>query len=214
MRNWTSTSLATDLVMPSLEELEREGALHFELLGVFNWFTGMGVPHVEGSHGQAHYKNFVRLVDTAVRRYESARRQLDRSINREPQTTGISDFVRCLSDLEAMFNLLHRALALLNRMKGAAEVPVEATDLQPFDADSVQRIRHASEHIDDLLRKGEIGKDDDVMLRVWREGITFAGEQISFITIATWLRRLHLIARRLIDHDSLADERPDASAST
>jgi hypothetical protein len=49
------------------------------------------------------------------------------------------------------------------------------------------------------------------MLRPWREGVTFADERISYATIAIWLRRLHAIARELIDHDPLAAERAAAA---
>jgi hypothetical protein len=206
--NWTEIATAQDLSMPSLEDLEVDGRLHIQLIGFRNLFTGMGVPYVAGSHAHAHYKNFVRLIDTAVRRYESARMNLQRAVDRPPESTGVAEVVRSLSDLEAVFNLLHRALTLLVRLKEAREAPVGSKDLLPFDEDAVQVIRNVSEHIDSALESKELGINDDVMPRVWREGITFAGERISYATMAMWLGRLHIIARTLIDHDPLAAERP------
>jgi hypothetical protein len=197
--------------MPVLADLEAAGRLHHPMLAFGHVFAGTGVPPVTGSHARSNYKNFVRVVDTSIRRYESARTQLQLAVDRPPQGTGIAEVVRATSDFEAVFNLVHRALTLLLRLKEAQEAPVRARDLLPFDEDAIQRIRNVSEHIDRALQRGEIGREDDVMVRVWREGATFAGERVSYATLAGWLRRLHTIAQRLIDHDSLAAQRPVAT---
>jgi hypothetical protein len=205
---WTEIAHAEALAMPDLSELEDAGRLNFSLAGFRNYLTGMGVPYVEGSHAQAHYKNFVRLVDTAVRRYESARYFLQQMIDRPADRDAVPEVVRALSELESMFNVLHRALVLLDQLKRAREVPVSKDDLRPFDDFAVRQIRDASEHIADYLSRGDIGKNDDVMVRAWAEGITFVGKRISFVQVAMWLERLHEIARRLVDHDPFADQRP------
>jgi hypothetical protein len=41
-----------------------------------------------------------------------------------------------------------------------------------------------------------------------REGVSFTGESISYATLANWLTRLHHTVRGLVDHGSLAGERP------
>lgn len=121
--NWTEIAFADSLSMPNLRELESEGRLHIELLAFRNMLTGQGVPYVARSHAHAHYKNLVRVVDTAVRRYQSARDHLQRALDRPPESTGVADVVRALSDLEAVFNLLHRGFGLLVRLKRARRRP-------------------------------------------------------------------------------------------
>lgn len=213
MHGWTPISDAKSFAMPDISSLARESGQSLVLLSFRNWLTGHGVPMVIGSHAHAHYRNFVRLVDKAVRRYESARQYLEASVHRAPDETALDHVVRALSDLEDMFHAVHRALRLLDSLKGACEAPVTSVDLRPFPSSTVRRIRDANEHIDDYLAKGKIGAGDDVMLRVWAQGISFAGQSISYVTIQLWLTRLHGIARRLIEHDSLAAERRINSAA-
>jgi hypothetical protein len=180
------------------------------LLGFRNFLTGHGVPFVPGSHAHANYKLYVRLVDKALRRYEGGRDHLEQAFNRPSDSTAIDHVVRALSDLEDCFHAVHRALRLLARLKTAPEAPVTSKDLLPFDDRAIRKIRNASEHVDDALATGEIGTNEDIMHRVWADGVSFTGESISYVTLAMWLRRLHEIARALVDHDSLAGQRPTA----
>ena len=194
--------------MPDLSALVDESASGLVLLGFGVFLTGHGVPFTEGSNAHAHYKLFVLQVDKALRRYASARDHLQHVVQRSPQSTGIDHVARATADLEDVFHALHQAIHLLRRLKEAREAPVRAKDLLAFDDALIERIRNVSAHVDEALLKGEIAPGDDVMIRVWGEGVAFVGESVSYETLGVWLKRLHAVARELIEHDPFADQRP------
>jgi hypothetical protein len=174
-----------------------------------NFFTGMGIPDVPGSFGARDYRNAVRLIEKALREWGLARQNLcayaDRESNNDQATLW---FLRSIDHFENMINALHRSCLLLERLKGAPEAPLSKNDLlRPVEVTRIRSLRHASEHVDDFVRSGEIPKGDDLMIRPWCEGLTFASDRIEYATLARWLRTLQALALQLVDHDSLAAQR-------
>jgi hypothetical protein len=207
--DWTSPTDSTGSEQVQMDDLS-------SLIGVAqrralfrNFFTGMGIPDVAGSYAGRDYRNAVRLIEKAIREWELAREDIcayaDRTSNNDQATLW---FLHSIDHFENMINALHRSCLLLERLKGAPETPISKNDLlRPTEVSRVRSLRHASEHIDDFVRRGEIPKGEDLMIRPWCEGLTFASDRIGYATLAGWLRKLQALALELVDHDSLAAQR-------
>jgi hypothetical protein len=206
---WTSPTDSTGSEQMKMDDLS-------SLIGVAqrrtlfrNFFTGMGIPDVPGSFAGRDYRNAVRLIEKALREWELARKNIcayaDRQSNNDKATLW---FLESIDHFENMINALHRSCLLLERLKGAPEAPVSKNDLlRPAEVTRIRSLRHASEHVDEFVRRGEIPAGDDLMIRPWCEGLTFASDRIEYSTLAGWLRKLQALALQLVDHDSLAAQR-------
>lgn len=178
-----------------------------------NYLTGMGVPHVAGSFAARDYRNAVRLIEKAIREWEMARINLARYADRE--SNGDAEtllFLHSVDHFENMVNALHRASQLLAHLKGAREAPIAKNDLlRDSEVEQIRQMRHGSEHVDGYVREGTIPEGEDLMIRPWCEGITFAQQAISYATLERWLRQLHALSLKLVDHDPHAGLRPTGS---
>jgi len=155
-------------------------------------------------------RNFVRLVDRALREYHEARElivaqiaEMDRSPE-EMSRDGRSIYLFTFPDhIETCINAVRRLYKLLERIKTEKELPGLPRELRR-QVETIQgtivKIRGAIEHMDELILKGEIAVGKPVMAagsENW-DAVVVANEEIKFEDLAMVLRKMHEIALYLL----------------
>lgn len=161
-----------------------------------------GVADGPGSFAGRDYRNAIRLTDKALGEWELARQKLREYADRESNTTTANiRFFHSINHFENSINAMHRACILLDHLKREPDVPLSKNDLlRPVEVRRIGMLRHASEHIDDFVRSGEVPPEADLFIRPWCEGLTFVGDRLEYATLSRWLRKLHDQAMLLVNH--------------
>lgn len=178
--------------MPDLSGLDSPliGRLIVQLLG--------GEPDLS-QKARLYRRNFVRLVDVAVREHNAAREALLGEIQGR-QRTFVIEFT---NHMEACINAVRRLFKLLQRIKLEKEspaIPIELRRLVETKNRGVADIRNAVEHIDKDIQKGEITLGEPIMLTVSNkeDGVVISKYELKFEELATVIKKMHEIALYLL----------------
>jgi len=191
-------AIPSECKMPDLSGLERL----MNLLMVRVLLGDRGV-----SRKAALYrKNFVRLVDKALREYKEAREIILAEIaeaNRSPKEMakdGRSIYIITFPDhMETCINAVRRLYKLLDKFKSEKESPIlpkEIRRLVETIAPPIVDMRNAVEHMDEDIQKDEISPGEPIMMAVSRDedGVVVSKYELKFEELATVLRKMHEIA--------------------
>ncbi len=155
-------------------------------------------------------KNFIRLVDKALREYKEARgailadvAEANRPVKelrkrgREIHVIEFTDHIEtCINAVSRLFNLLER----IKSEKQSPGWPRELRRLLETKSESIANIRNAVEHIDEKIQKGEIGPGKPIMLTVSEndEALIVANYEIKFEELAMVLNKTHEVAQYIL----------------
>jgi hypothetical protein len=155
-------------------------------------------------------RNFVRLVDKALREYHEARKLILAQIaemnrpSKEMIRDGRSIYLFRFPDhIETCINAVRRLYKLLERIKAekeSPELPRELRRLVETMEVTIVDIRDAIEHIDEMIQKDEIAPNRPIMAagsENW-DAVVVANEEIKFEDLAMVLRKMHEIALYLL----------------
>jgi hypothetical protein len=155
-------------------------------------------------------RNFVRLVDKALREYGEAREAILAQIaemNRSPQEMmkdGRSIYLFAFTDhIETCINATRRLYGLLPKIYSERQspfLPRELRKLLETMQAAIVDIRNAIEHIDDMIQKDEIAHNRPIMAtgsKNW-DAVVVAKEEIEFEDLAMVLSKMHEIALYLL----------------
>jgi hypothetical protein len=147
--------------------------------------------------GQAQHlvTAFVRSTDSALRRYEEARRRLGRSVERG----SLVEYLRGADDMELAFMALHRTMRLAEGLMRSRETTVGTTELPSHADRSLLRVmRNALDHIDQPIIDGHAGKGKTLRLHVRNDDFTIDDDKgthtVSHARFGGWVRSLHKLA--------------------
>ncbi len=169
----------------------------------------MGDPGV--SRKAALYRrNFVRLVDKALREYHEARQAILAQIAeakrpaKEMEKHGRQLFVLQFTDhIETCINATARLFKLLERIKSEEQSPALPRELRRLletKNESIAHVRDAVEHMDSLIRNDEIAPGKPVMMTVSEkdDAVIVSSYEIEFEELAMGLQKMHEIAQYVL----------------
>jgi hypothetical protein len=155
-------------------------------------------------------RNFIRLVDKALREYHEARElilaqiaEMNRSAEEMSRDGRLLFIIRFPDHIETCINAVRRLYKLLGRIKAEKESPRLPREVRR-QAETIERpvvdIRDAIEHIDDVIRDDELAPGKPVMATVSENGdaVVVSNYQLKFEELATVLRKMHEIALHLL----------------
>ena len=155
-------------------------------------------------------KNFIRLVDKALREYHETREvilaqiaEMNRSA-KEMSRDGRSIYLLTFPDhIETCINAVRRLYKLFWRIKAEKESPEFPRELRRqvrTIEKTIVKIRVAIEHMDELIVKGEIVAGKPIMAagsENW-DAVVVSNYELKFEELATVLRAMHEIALYLL----------------
>jgi hypothetical protein len=155
-------------------------------------------------------RNFIRLVDKALREYQEAREAILAEIaeaKRPPEKMsrdGRSMYIHLFTDhIETCINAVGRLYKLLERIKVEKQPPGLPRELRrqvETREGTIVKIRGAVEHMDELILKGEAGMGKPIMVagsENW-DAIVVSAYELRFDELAMVLRAMHEIALYLL----------------
>jgi hypothetical protein len=145
-------------------------------------------------------RNFVRLVDKALKEYHEAREAVLADI---AEAWGMY-FIAFTDHIETCINATARLYKLLERIKSEKEAPAfprELRELVETKNESIRYIRDSVEHMDKDIQKGEVEPGKPIMLTVSEndESIIIANHEIKFEELAMVLEKMHGIAQYILE---------------
>ena len=121
-------------------------------------------------------RNFVRLVDQALKEYEDARIALVELISisgNEFVAGGWELFFRFIRHLENCINATSRVIKIMQRIKsqpGSLAIPQMTRRLIESVSSNIADVRDAVEHMEEIIRKDELTSGQPVMLGIGEPG--------------------------------------------
>jgi hypothetical protein len=155
-----------------------------------------------------HRRNFVRLVDKAVREYGWARNALIAQIEEpsrpvEELLKGRNLYIFVITDhLENCLNAVRRLLGHFDRLSDKARLGIDRVTRRKVKAneDSLRAIRDAIEHLDERIQKGTLAQNEAIMLRITSDqrAVELGDTKLRLVDLERGIRHLHAIAAQLI----------------
>ncbi len=155
-------------------------------------------------------RNFVRLVDKALREYNEARgavladvAEANRSA-KEMKKGGQQMHIIVFTDhIETCINATARLFKLLERIKSEKQSPALPRELRRLletKSKSIAHVRDAVEHMDSLIRNDEIAPGKPVMMTVSEkdDAVIVSRYEIEFEELAMVLQKMHEIAQYVL----------------
>lgn len=168
-----------------------------------------------GEHGlsrkvRLYRRNFVRLIDKALREYHNAREAILAQVAEANRPTkemiedGRGIYIIGFTDhIENCINAVRRLYGLLDRIKSEKEspgLPRELRRLVETQSKSMIDIRDAVEHLDERIQKDEVAPGRPIMLAVNKieDGVVVADYEIKFRELALVLEKMNEIAQYIL----------------
>ena len=149
---------------------------------------------------------FVRLVDKAVDEYEESRNLIvaqiaegRRSWEEMARSGRFIYMFKFVDHMENCISTVRRILRFLEVLKrdqdGLAFPRPIRQDIEALTRPIV-KVRNTVEHMDERIRRDEIGEDEPVMLKVMesQDGVMIGGQTLRFSTLSSLIRKLHSLA--------------------
>jgi len=172
---------------------------------VLSMSIGRGFPPGNAQH---LVTAFVRTTESALRRYEAARAQLEGSAAAQ----SLAAYLRGLDDMELTYIALNRAMRLAVALKQSPDTNVSRTDLpSKQDQDRLRLMRDAIEHRESPIMANLAGIGKTVALSVRESDSTIEDATRSYTathdTLASWIQRLHALAVKLTNEPQVWSRR-------
>lgn len=173
----------------------------------------IGDPGITKKEG-LYRRNFVRLVDKAVKEYQEARNSIIAQIDEskrpiEEMMQGRIFYIAGFPDhFETCLNALNRLLNQLDKIKsesGSWRTPREIRRSIEAHSKAIPDIRNSAEHMEGDI-EGDLEEGQPVMLSIGGSGekAVLAGHEIMFSDVAAAIRALHKIALDLFEDNQTA----------
>jgi hypothetical protein len=177
--------------MPDLSGLVGK---HMSRLMIFA-LTGGGFP----PPARYYFNTLALMTDRAAYSYECARANLSKAA--QPRLAGeipMHEILRGSDYLEFAINAIMRAQLLGERLRRAPGDPRIARSelLSNGELSQVRQLRHFAERV----LAGEVGETgtSGVVYRTLSDRIEFAGQSVTYETIADWIKRFDSLESRLL----------------
>ncbi len=162
--------------------------------------------HNISSKASLYRRNFIRLIDKALREYGDARDVILAQIE-EPSRLGY--VFRFTDHIENCINAVSRLFRLLDRISSEKDSPVFPRSLRKLvqtKNTSITNIRNSVEHIDELIRgDGFPGKPIMLIMNEETDGIVVDEFAIKFQELSMVLRNMNEIASYLLQLKPTSD---------
>jgi hypothetical protein len=187
--------------MPPLAHLDRNNALN----AVLNSLAGSRGVLPDPAYGLQ--MNLARLIDKAIREYESARESFDAYVDAPAEQFRLGALVQAFDHLETCLDAVHRAGQHADELAGL-HGPPKITKAQLPSASARRRIadaRNAMQHAASRLLSGQTGAGTgrpialmatSTSLRVGQRGVF-----IRYDWLASWITQYHDLVRDLISRE-------------
>ena len=141
---------------------------------------------------------FVRTTESALRRYEAARVQLQASAAHH----SLAGYLRGLDDMELTYIALNRAMRLAVALKQSPETRISRSDLPAKqEQDRLRLMRAAIEHREGPIKANLAGIGKTIALSVGENESTIEDANRSYTAtheeLACWVQALHALAVKL-----------------
>ncbi|MFA6054745.1 MAG: hypothetical protein WC769_05150 [Thermodesulfovibrionales bacterium] len=178
--------------LPNLSDLNQLS--HIFMYNRF--FTGIGPSDYEA---YALFMNYVRLVDILLREYENGRKELMNFLAAKNESLSTHLVIIASGHFEMCISTLKRVSTYLKRIRGHPKVAQALKDLLPrnlsvLDGRSEKLItdmRHAIEHLENRIQKGEITSGQSLCLVTIADGLELGRHKMLFSDLARWLKEVH-----------------------
>src|SRR5436309_1771186 len=149
--------------------------------------------------------NLMRLMDLAIREYESGRRVLDEfktrsgSIMLSPIFLASGHFEECASTLKRLINyvkVIRSHPKVPEHLKTL--LPGKLTVLRGQVEKQITDMRDAIQHLENRIYKGEITPGDAICLEPSQHGLNLGKHKVLYADLAGWLQELHSHAEKLL----------------
>ncbi len=148
--------------------------------------------------------NYIRLVDIAIREYESGRSMLSRFAE-TTRSAGLNLMFAASSHFEICVDAVKRSVNHLKKIRGHPNVPQSMKDLLPRNLTvltgqvekQITDMRDAIQHLEKDILKGQIVAGQPLCVMPEEDGLALGGHKIHFHDLARWLRELHERAEAL-----------------
>jgi len=151
-------------------------------------------------------RNFIRLLDKALREYREAREAIladiaeaNRSAKEKRKDGRRIHFIAFTDHIETCINAVSRLFRLLERIKSEKESPAFPRVLRRLvetKSESIANVRNAVEHIDEQIQKGEVPPGKPIMLTIGKndDRIVVSKYEMKFEELAMVLEQMHEMA--------------------
>ena len=179
------------------------------------------VPILVGEPGlsrkaQLYRRNFIRLLDKALREYHEAREAILATIAEEEEIIRRITYMIAFTDhIETCINAVSRLFKLLYIIKTEKEAPTFPKPLLKLvetKYDSIANLRNAVEHMDEQIHNGEVTPGNPIMLTISKNGdyVVVSEDQMKFEDLAMVLKKMHEVALYVLTNKKVeAAELPD-----
>lgn len=198
-----SPALPSQFSIPDLSGLDD----HLVANLMLSMSIGRGFPPGNAQH---LVTAFVRTTESALRRYEATRTQLERSAAAAQSFAG---YLTGLDDMELTYIALNRAVRLAVALKDSPETNVSRSDLPAKqDQDRLRLMRDAIEHRESPISADLAGVGKTIALSVRENESTIEDATQSYSAthdaLASWIKRLHALAVKLTNEPHVWSRRP------
>ena len=144
---------------------------------------------------------FVRTFEVALRCYERARLQLERSVAQD----SLTEYLRGLDEMELTFIALHRAMRLAEGLMMSSETNVGKKQLPPAaEREELRKMRNAIDHRDGAIVDGLAGTGLTIALQVREDDLMIddhdGSHTVMHAELGNSVRKLHELAVELTSH--------------
>ena len=165
-----------------------------------------------------YLRNFIRLLDKAIREYSEAREVILCEIEESNRPTeemvrdGQYIFPFIFTDhIETCINAIARVFRLLERIKSEKDFPAFPRELRKLvetKSTSIKKVRDTVEHMDEKIQTGEISPGIPAMLILSNDtnAVVVSKYRIGFSDLAMILRKMHEIALYILTDRKIETE--------
>lgn len=155
-----------------------------------------------------HRREFARLLAKAIREYQLAREaildqmaEVQRPVRQLIKTGRLWHMIGFTDHFETCINATYHCIQNFEGMR--AELKVDRTNRKALEAaaKNIPEMRHKLEHMDEIIRKGELRPGEPIMIALAEtdDKALIAGEEIAFVDLERTLRRLHAAGRTMFN---------------
>ncbi|OGW40488.1 MAG: hypothetical protein A2Y97_10250 [Nitrospirae bacterium RBG_13_39_12] len=160
------------------------------------FFRGMGPSDYEA---YALFMNYVRLVDIVLLEYESGRKKLKDFLAVKNDSLSTHLVVIAAGHFEMCVSTLKRVSTYLKRIRGHPKVAQALKNFLPrnlsvLDSRSEKLItdmRHAIEHLENRIQKGEITAGQSLCLVPTADALELGRHKMLFSDLSRWLKEVY-----------------------
>jgi len=180
--------------VPELSGLSKKSALY-----TLNRFLRGGGPKDHVSY--ALTINFVRELDLAIHAYNEARKAII-EFPKDRQTLQFGLFILASGYFEQCIDLIRKAVLCLKAIKSHKDVPLDLKrqiqrGLKVLSGGAEKKcteMRHAIQHLEEKIQKGEIVQGQSLSLFPKEKSIELGNCEITYVEIFEWLGELNEVS--------------------